>query len=126
MDQAVTAAQWVHSTPGRLRVKVAAIKRDPAAAAAAERRLRREPEIVDAVASPVTGSIVIHYDAQRTSPQTILGHLSRHGLPAAMPKPTPLEQISTELGRTLGKELLRLALAELLSIGPLEMLFALI
>lgn len=115
MDQAVTPAEWVHAIPGRLRVKVAAIKKDPAAAAAMESRLRQERDIIDAVASPVTGSILIRYDPERTSPRTILARLARHGLSASVPEPSSLSLLSNELGKTLGMELLKLALAEMLS-----------
>jgi heavy-metal-associated domain-containing protein len=126
MEDTIAPPGWVHALPGRLRVKVAAIKKAPAAAAAAERALRQERGIIDALANPVTGSILIHYDPERACPQTVLAHLARLGLSAAAPAPSPLSEFSNELGKTLGKELVKMALVELISCGPMEVLCALI
>ena len=126
MEDAMLPPGWVHALPGRLRVKVAAIKKAPDAAAAAERALRQERGVIDAIANPVTGSILIHYDPDRTCPHTLLAYLARLGLAATTPGPNPLAEFSQHLGKTLGKELVKIALVELLSCGPVEVLCALI
>ena len=71
--------------PGRLRVKLADIKRAPAVARKLEERLQREPGVAEAVANPVTGSVLVHYDPRRTSSQTILARLAPYGLSTPAP-----------------------------------------
>jgi len=126
MERVISPAGCVHALPGRLRVKVVAIKKAPALAAAAERALRQERGVVDAMANPVTGSILIRYDLERTSPQTILAHLARNGLSPTALEPNRLSEFSSEFGKTLGKELVKMILAEMLASGPMEVLFALL
>ena len=74
----------------------------------------------------MTGSILIRYDLERTSPQTILAHLARHGLSPTALEPNRLSEFSSEFGKTLGKELVKMILAEMLASGPMEVLFALL
>jgi Heavy metal associated domain 2 len=116
----------VHALPGRLRVKLAGIKKAPAAAKELERALLREPGVAEATANPVTGSMLIHYDPQQISMHTILARLAPYGLSTPTPPPHPLADFSNQLGKELGKELVKLALAQMLPAGPVEVLFALI
>ena len=131
MEHAVLQSGCVHALPGRLRVKLADIKRAPAVARKLEERLQREPGVAEAVANPVTGSVLVHYDPRRTSSQTILARLAPYGLstpaPSAPSRPTGLpSQLGKELGMELGKELVKMALVEMLPAAPLDLLFALI
>jgi hypothetical protein len=126
MEDGMRPAGWVHALPGRLRVRATVIKRAPALATAAEHALRQERGILDVTANPVTASILIHYDPERTSSEFILARLAELGFAATAPAPSSLSQLSSQLGKTLGKELVKIALAELLSCGPVGALCALI
>lgn len=54
----------VHAIPGRVRLKVAGIKDNPGLAAALEERLLGAEGIHRVEVNPVTGSILLHYDAR--------------------------------------------------------------
>jgi hypothetical protein len=127
MEHGVLPSGCVHVLPGRLRVKLTAIKRAPAVAKKLEEQLLLEPGVAEVVANPVTGSVLVHYDSQQTSSQTILAHLVPCGLftPPA-PAPTPLADFSSLIGKELGKELVKMALVQMLPAAPVELLFALI
>ena len=123
MEHGVLPSGCVHALPGRLRVKLAAIKKAPAAAKELEQRLRQEPGVARAIANPLTGSVLVHYDPACTGVQAILARLAPYGLTSTtMATPTPL----TSFSQHLGKELVKIALAQMLPSGPVEVLFALI
>ena len=52
----------VHALPGRVRLKVARVKGNPALARQAEEKLAKVPGIRQVEAKPGTGSLLIHYD----------------------------------------------------------------
>ena len=54
MEQAISPSGCVHALPGRLRVKVTAIKKVPAAACQVEQALQQERGVTEAVANPIT------------------------------------------------------------------------
>ncbi len=59
---------FCHAVPGRLRVKVAAIRRDEEKAAVLALWLTMQAKIREAAANPVTGSVIVYYDGRDTSP----------------------------------------------------------
>jgi len=115
----------VHALPGRVRIKVAAIKKAPEVAARIESALRQEPGVADAVANPVTGSVLVHFDPEQTTPPAFLARLESYGLSTA-PAASSLADLSNQLGKAVGKELVKLALVQMLPLGPVEVLCALI
>lgn len=50
------------SAPGRIRMRVAAIKRAPELARKAEARLAKQAGITSATANPVTGTVLVSFD----------------------------------------------------------------
>ncbi len=54
----------IHALPGRVRLKVAKVKGNPALAHQAQKRLAQVPGIHRVEAKPGTGSLLIHYDAE--------------------------------------------------------------
>jgi hypothetical protein len=54
----------VHALPGRVRLKVAKVKGNPAMAREAEEKLAKVPGIKQVEAKPGTGSLLIHYDTE--------------------------------------------------------------
>ncbi len=55
----------VHALPGRVRLRVAKVKGNPALARQAQEKLVRVPGIRQVEAKPGTGSLLIHYDGDR-------------------------------------------------------------
>ena len=54
----------VHALPGRVRLKVAKVKGNPALARQAEKKLAQVPGIRQVEAKADTGSLLIHYDLE--------------------------------------------------------------
>lgn len=91
-----------HSIPGRLRLKVKAIRHAEEEARALAFWLSRQAGIREATASPLTGSVILHYDPS-TSPEDLFDLLNQalSDLPQLLatvprPCPPPLEQLRTE------------------------------
>jgi len=55
----------VHALPGRVRLRVAKVKGNPALARQAQKKLAQVPGIRQVEAIPGTGSLLIHYDGDR-------------------------------------------------------------
>jgi copper chaperone CopZ len=70
---------FIHHVPGRLRVKTATIKGRGVLADKAIAHLGALEGITSAAANPVTGSIVINYDAARMSAGRVLDSLRQGG-----------------------------------------------
>jgi Heavy metal associated domain 2 len=69
----------IHHVPGRLRVRVPAIKKSGYQAALLGAALRKTAGIFSAEPNVITGSIVIRYDQNSTSASAILGYLRERG-----------------------------------------------
>jgi hypothetical protein len=59
MEHGISQYGCVHALPGRLRVRVPAIKKSPEVAARIEQTLRQHEAVVNVAASPVTGSVLV-------------------------------------------------------------------
>jgi Heavy metal associated domain 2 len=126
MEHGIERYGTVHALPGRVRIRVAAIKKAPELALQVEQTLREEPGVAEAVANPVTGSVLVHYDPTRTAPAAVLARLEPYGLSLTSPVSSSLADFSNQLGKAVGKELVKFALTQMLPGGPVEVLFALI
>jgi hypothetical protein len=60
---AIKGIRVVHAMPGRVRLKVDKVKGDPAFAHQAQAKLAQMPGIKKVEAHPLTGSVLVHYDA---------------------------------------------------------------
>lgn len=69
-------AHYVHHVPGRLRIKLPELKRNPQLAAAIETTVLNMPGVVGARINAVTGSLLVHYDGRLTTQSDLL-----HALP---------------------------------------------
>jgi len=82
---------YIHDLPGRLRIKVRAIKGREQDGALARAQIEALDGVFSARVSPVTGSILIHYDQQRRSSVSLLscledlGWIGKQGLRVASP-----------------------------------------
>lgn len=73
-------SHYVHSVPGRLRVKAPAFKKRPENAEAASAVLGALEGIHSVEANPTTGSLLIRYDDNLLRPTRIIGALVAEGL----------------------------------------------
>src|SRR5579875_1621052 len=80
---------YLHHVPGRLRLRLAALRGDGPAVARACAVARAIPAILDARANRATGSLVIRYDPQRLTPGELWAALCVHGLVSG---PSPPEE----------------------------------
>jgi copper chaperone CopZ len=115
---AVVSAEfaYLHTLAGRLRVKVTAVKGSPQKAEGLERQFRVYGGITQVTANPVTGNVLILYDAQQVSQKEILDILKERGYfsgsGAAVPRNTAVGQQGSrqELVQTLLRSALEFAL----------------
>jgi hypothetical protein len=95
--------QYVHHVPGRIRVRTAALKRDPHAAAAARTTFQGLDGVTDVRVNPVTGSLTVTYDHGRIATASLTAILRQRGylaadvavVPSAVPavRPAPRYQM---------------------------------
>lgn len=109
--------QYIHHVTGRLRVKLASLKRNPVQAAAIKALLESTAGISKAEIKLVTGSLIVTYDREMIHPQAILQALYDHGhcgsvvpmLPASVASSKRKVQIRgttvAQAGRGFGKAL---------------------
>jgi len=64
-------AAYLHALDGRIRVKSTQIKGAPHKAVALEQQLGLHPGITKVTANPITGSVLVLYDAQQLAQQQI-------------------------------------------------------
>ncbi|HZQ53971.1 MAG TPA: cation transporter [Bryobacteraceae bacterium] len=99
---------YIHETPGRVRIRTEAIKKNDCAATAVPGLLQSVPGVLSAAANPLTGSITVTYDATRLHSAAILELLRAQGYigmePARCHRPVAPAQSS--FAHTLGKIIL--------------------
>lgn len=72
-------SHYIHHLPGRLRVKSPGLKRNEREAARTRAHLDQLHGVQAAEVNTVTGSILIHYDAQQVGAQALIDTLRRLG-----------------------------------------------
>jgi hypothetical protein len=87
-----------HSTPGRLRIRLDAGRRDDAYLGHVADRLSRCAGIVEARANPLTGSLVIEH---RSDASSIARHAAEAGLFVLGPAPRAVRPLSEQVAATL-------------------------
>lgn len=105
---------YIHDTPGRLRIKIRALKKNDDAARGFKGFLEELDGIRSVCVNLTTGSVTIHYDHQTFDARAILQALQRQGLLEA-PLPVPakaasrpggaLDRAVGQAAETLGKAL---------------------
>jgi hypothetical protein len=63
--------QYVHHVPGRLRIRIPEVKGNSAEASSLERRIRAQRGVKSVQTSPLTGSVLVHYDPATASVSTL-------------------------------------------------------
>ena len=115
-------SSYLHALDGRLRIKVALIKRAPAKALELERRLRQVDGTTQVRANPTTGNVLICYHPSRLTLHALLtaldafGYLQRCGPPDTLMggvSASPLT-VGDRLADTLVRSAVELALHALM------------
>jgi hypothetical protein len=120
---------YYHCVPGRIRIKIQALRHRPDRGEDVQ-RLLRTLDGVDAVTfTSLTGSLVVLFEPDRISPEQIKGCLRDHGLfdPAlTISSDEHIQEVVTQAGLRVGKVALGWALSRALQANGLSLLAALI
>ncbi|MEW5791641.1 MAG: HMA2 domain-containing protein [Pseudomonadota bacterium] len=94
---------YIHDTPGRLRIKIRALKKNDNAARGFKSFLEELDGIRSVCVNLTTGSVTIHYDHQLFDARAILQALQRQGLlETPVPAPVKVTGGNTVLDRAIG------------------------
>ena len=118
---------YLHEVPGRLRIKIPLLKRNPERATELRKLLRRVAGITSTSTSTVTGSVTINYDRDIVRPNSILNLLAHENyidLGEAISGYKPPEAVVSNVGKTVSKALLSLALERALQGSSLSFITA--
>jgi hypothetical protein len=117
----------VHAIDGRLRVRIDSLKKNPQAAGSMSQSLLKVAGVKKVMASPITGSVLVHYDPWRISQADLL---ELFGLSEAIPSPSQELKngavegsVSGGLGRSVADVVVRVML-EVLCYYAARRLFA--
>jgi hypothetical protein len=130
MTSAITSFTYVHSTPGRMRIRVPGRRGDEQFSRWMEQELGAAEGITRVSANPLTGSVLILFDPTSTDDRRILAELGRMGLQSDLissaevreePEPS-LAEISGRVGTIVGKELVKAALSRAVGGSPVGLL----
>ena len=121
--------QYVHAVPGRMRVKIPAMRRRPTRAEQVEQLLTQHAGIESVKSNTLTGSVVVHYDPDLIGSDEIMNIL-RYGKFVDETRLVPYDAhvlASThQAGRALGRAAVSWALGRALEGSGLGFLAALI
>jgi hypothetical protein len=120
---------YIHHVPGRLRVKLQAIKRSPQNAEAAQGLVKSLRGVISAEANTLTGSIVIKFDAEATKPVAILNVLQSHGYlgPSEFSaRPDPRISLGTQVIEALARAFLNAVVERVIEQSAIRLIAALI
>ncbi len=120
---------YLHEVPGRLRIKVPDLKRNPRKAHDLQRRLNGFAGVLSASVNSVTGSLLVHYDPRILGSEAILSYLSGEldlHLAGRIDNEDRLDETFGQVGKKVSKVLLMLVLDRALQGSPLSILAALI
>jgi copper chaperone CopZ len=97
---------YVHDTPGRLRVKSPAVKRNQDAADAIRKILSTVNGIATVDINLTTGSILVNYNPKAVQQKDIISLLQRHGYfdaSKALNDDQYLQSVASKAGNVVGK-----------------------
>ena len=120
---------YFHEVPGRLRIKIPALRRNSILAADIHDLLDGLSGIESTSVNIVTGSIIVHYDPERLSSCAILTLLSREeyiDMAKGLSTERQLENTLSSVGHLASKALLGFALDRALQGSPFAILTAFI
>jgi hypothetical protein len=130
MNGSRTAFTYLHSTPGRMRIRIPDRRGDDGFSVQIERDLVQHPGVQQVQANPLTGSVLILFDPRCIDDRQILSELERIGLDSDLisspQPPMTVTDLPVRIGAALGKELVKAALSQVVGNSPVSLLLALI
>lgn len=120
---------YVHSVPGRLRIKIPSVKDVPGTTQQVRQIIENIKGVEDLSINPITGSVVVRYDADHLRAGNILETLKHRGYfdeTLAISTDQVIDQAAAKAGRAVGKALFGLVLDRAFEGSPLALLSALI
>ncbi len=120
---------YLHEVPGRLRIKIPALRRDAHRAREIRRAILALQGVSSASANSLTGSVTVYYEPDQVQAGTIVAHLSREEYIDAARSLSRTPHTNTALskaGHTAVRVLLGLAMETLFQDSPLGILAAFI
>jgi copper chaperone CopZ len=117
---------YLHALDGRIRIKSPRVKGAPHTARAVEHDLRKCPGITEVRTNPITGSVLVLYDAARLSCEEVLALLRAvECLPPSAP-PRPQKEETVFGVETLGRELLKTVASSTAEVAVRRLVYALL
>jgi hypothetical protein len=83
-------SNYLHTAEGRLRIKIAGLKRSPERASGIESNLSSLDGVYHVNANPLTGNLLVLFEQEDTNHEQIINHLKQEGYlkaPQKSPKP---------------------------------------
>lgn len=120
---------YYHCVPGRMRVKIPALKFQPAHGEEVKSSLEGIDGIKAVTFTPLTGSVVVLFDQDRIGPEKISGHLKDVGLfdpSLVISSDEHIQDAVSRAGLRIGKVAVGWALGKALEANGLSLLAALI
>ena len=120
---------YVHDIPGRLRVKIPAIKGNSKGKRKIEQVFQGLEGINEIMVNTATGSVLVNYDCRVLKSSSILNALKKHGYSQESRTVTAdpyIEKQVSKAGRAIGKALFSWAIGEALEGSALSFLAVLI
>lgn len=77
---------YIHVTQGRMRIKIAELKRAPQKGVAIESALRKAHGVTFVKANPLTGSLLVFFDPATTDSERIIKRIAAVGFSLHSPK----------------------------------------
>lgn len=120
---------YLHEVPGRLRIKLPELRRNDELADELQRELNSLYGVESTMVNTVTGSVIVHHDAEIIGSGSILAFLASEkyiDLSRAVSSEKHTEKILAHAGRAVSKALLGLALDRAFRGSPIGILTAFI
>ena len=120
---------YYHCVPGRIRVKISALKHYPERGEQLKSRLQGLDGVTAANITPLTGSVVVLFDQDRIGPEQISGCLKDGGLfdpSLVISSDEHIQAAVTQAGLRIGKVAVGWAIGKALEANGLSLLAALI
>ncbi len=120
---------YLHEVPGRLRIKIPRIKRNPEKAGELRNLLQAVAGVKSTSVNLLTGSAVIQFDSELVRSQSLLSLLANENyidLGRAVTSQQYVERALSDAGKTVSKALLGLALDKALEGSSLSIITAFI
>lgn len=119
--------QYIHHSPGRLRIKFSQLRNNPALARKTESALRSFDGVTRAEVSIVTGSLLVHYDVAGTTSEELLlsvhAVIQKMGLASASSSKTSLPEF---IGTVAAEKLVEMAVEKCIQRSAMLLLGALL